>query len=382
VTVDVLSVKAPPLSRFNDAIASSFFNSDEAAPSLLSPAQILYQMMIEKKTGKLAVYDPREPGVAWHVFIGNGQVHFATCSVGQFERLRYLRQSVKQASANQSDYEFLCKQWQSGRLTLGQLRDLLVCITQDALVQVLKLSTALISFDPHLGLDPLLMSVPLPQLLTQLRAELILWKQVPEILSPLQRPFVLDRTQLHHLCHTFNPSYRVLMMLPCLERNFCLYQIAQQINVPVLKILPFVRGAIRRGIIEMRPYQTPSVLKPIVTCIDSSQQIQSSVKAGLEPMGYQVLGLTEPQHVWSHLKQHEPAMLLIDVDGFEGYGLMKTLSRAERFQTIPMIALTERQGLVNRFRSRQQGASECLSKPINLQTLCSLTQQLAPLAAG
>jgi DNA-binding response OmpR family regulator len=70
----------------------------------------------------------------------------------------------------------------------------------------------------------------------------------------------------------------------------------------------------------------------------------------------------------------------VDVDRFEGYGLMKTLMRAEKFKAMPMVALTERQSLINRFRSRQLGASDCLAKPLNLPVLCSLTQRLTQLA--
>ena len=126
----------------------------------------------------------------------------------------------------------------------------------------------------------------------------------------------------------------------------------------------------------MRPYLTPSVPQAAITCIDPCPQVQDCIKTSLESAGYQVFGLTQPQHLWSSLKKYSPAILLIDVDHFEGYGLMRTLSRTEKFRAVPMVALTEHQGLISRFKAHQLGASDCLPKPVKLSSLCSVVRQL------
>lgn len=344
-----------------------------------SPAQVLYTMMSGRQTGKLTVRHPQEAGVNWQVFVGNGQVHFATCSVGQFERLSYLRRCSQQAVAShQSDYQFLCSQWRSGLLTLRQLRAILTLMTQDAVVQVLKMPEAMVSIENPLGLDPLLISVPIPQLLAPARAELLFWRKASEeILSPLQRPLIMDRVQWYRLLHAPRRSPILEQLAPCLERGFCLYQIAQQINVSVVDILPFIQNLLRRGVIEMRPYLPPPILRPTIACIDASLEAQCAVKTVLEAIGYHVLSLRESRHIWSSLAQYQPKLLLVDVDHFEGYSLMKALQRTEQFQNLPMVALTERQGLVHRFRSLQAGATDCLSKPVDPSALCRLTEYIS-----
>ncbi len=348
-----------------------------------SPARAIYQMMMGQVTGRLTVCDPRESGVSWQVFFGEGQIHFATCTVGQFERSLYLQQHRQEAdAAHQSDYEFLRAQWQRGRLTLRQLREFLVALTQDALVQILKLSQGITSFSRSLGLGPLLISVPVPELLAPLEKDLQVWRQTPEVFSPLQKAYIFDREQLYRLCHISKPTFsRLQLVVSCLEQELCLYQMAQQLSLPLREVLLFIRVLVRRGVIRMHPYLVPLVSQPAVTCIDRSPEVQDCVKAGLESIGYRVLGLTNPQHLWSSLEKHSPAIMLIDVEHFEGYGLMRTLSRTEKFRAVPMVALTEHQGLISRFKARQLGASDCLSKPIKLPMLSSVVQQLLqPLA--
>jgi twitching motility two-component system response regulator PilG len=368
------------LNQDDAAPAQLLFKADQAICGVGSPARTIYQMMMGQVTGRLTVCDPRESSVSWQVFFGEGRIHFATCTVGQFERSRYLQQHQKEAAAaHQSDYEFLRAQWQRGQLTLRQLRKFLVELTQDALVQILKLSQGVISFSQSLGLGPLLISVSVPELLAPLQNDLQAWRQTPEVLSPLQKAYIADREKLYRLCHISKPTFsRLQLVVACLEQELCLYQIAQQLSLPLREVLLFIRVLIRRGVVRMHPYLSPLVPQPAVTCIDRCPEIQRCIKAGLESIGYRVFGLTNPQHLWSSLEQHSPAMMLIDVDHFEGYGLMRTLSRTEKFGAVPMVALTEHQGLLGRFKARQLGASDCLSKPIQLPILSSVVQQLLP----
>ncbi len=349
---------------------------------LEAPIQVLHRMIVAQESGKLTIADPHDPSVLWQVFVGNGQIHFATSLAGQSDRLGYFLRIagilLPLDRLKTSDYQFLCAQWQVGRLTLAQLRAVLTLMTQDALIQVLKLPQAHVRMDRQLGLDPLLMSVPIVKLLSSELDALRLWQTaLPEILSPLQRPTIEDPMRWNEVLRPPGQAIpRLHLIQPFLRSNFCLYQIAQEMDVELIKILPLFQSLVRQGLIRMQPYRTePQQAKPTIACIDRSSEVQANVKMVLEPEGYQVISLTEPTYIWSMLQQQQPQMLLLDVDYFDGYSFIKALSRSDRFKTMPVVALTERQGIVHRLWARRVGMVDCLAKSFDPKILCHLVQQ-------
>ncbi|WP_404788293.1 PleD family two-component system response regulator [Altericista sp. CCNU0014] len=357
----------------------------EPSLGLEAPIQVLHRIILAQASGKLSVSDPHDPEVLWQVFVGNGQIHFATSLAGQGDRLAYF---LKVAgiflpfdTLKTSDYQFLCSQWRVGRLTLAQLRAVLTLMTQDALIQILKLPQADVRVERQLGLDPLLISVPIVKLLSSELSALRLWQTVlPDILSPLQRPTIDDPKRWNEVLNSPGQTIpRLHLIQPFLGSNFCLYQIAREMGVELIGIVPLLQFLVRLGLIRMQPYRAqPQRVKPTIACIDGSVEVQANVKRTLEPEGYQVISLTEPTHVWSILQQQPPHMLLLDVDGFDGYSFVKALSRSERFKSMPVVALSERQGIVHRLWARRVGVTDCLAKSFDPKVLQDLVQQIVP----
>lgn len=347
-----------------------------------SPIRVLHRMILDQDSGKLCISDPHDSSVLWQVFVGNGHIHFATSLVGQSERLSYFLSRagviLRSEEPIMSDYQFLCSQWQTGKLTLAQLRTVLTLITQDALIQVLKLPQAKIRTDRQLGLDPLLMSSPIVKLLSPVLADLRQWQTaLPEVLSPLQRPRIKNLSRWHQILRMPGQAVPRLHFIQLfLERHFCLYQIAQEMGVDLIKIVPLFQTLVQRELVEMQPYyEEPQQPKPKIVCIDASIEVQATVKMVLQPQGYEIISLTEPTAVWSTLVRSQPQMVLLDVDYFDGYSFMKALLRAEQFKTIPIVTLTEHQGLVNRLWARRAGATDCLAKPLEPAALVQFAQQ-------
>jgi twitching motility two-component system response regulator PilG len=354
-----------------------------------SPIRVLHSMIVTQASGKISISDPHDPSVLWQIFVGNGQIHFATCVCAQQERLDYflsLASIVLPSTAlyNATDYQFLCSQWQAGRLTLAQLRSGLILITQDALVQVLKLSKATVRVERQLGLGSLLMSLPIVKLLSPSLASLRQWQTAfPDILSPLQRPMIQDLGKWHQMLRVPGQAIPHLhLMEPFLGHQSCIYQIAQEMGVEIIKLVPLFQSLIQRGLITMQPYHIPTrhLVKPTIACIDANVEVQANVKMVLEAGGYQVVSLTEPNHVWSMLVQQQPVMVLLDVDYFDGYSFVKALSRSERFKTMPVVALSEHQGIVPRLWARKSGAIDCLVKSFEPSTLQQLVRQAMAIA--
>jgi twitching motility two-component system response regulator PilG len=348
-----------------------------------SPIRVLHRMIVTKDSGKISISDPHDPSILWQICIGNGQIHFATCLAGQRERLNYALNHAGIALSCEdlktTDYQFLCAQWQTGKMTLAQLRNVLILITQDSLLQVLKLSQATIRIDRQLGLDPLLMSVPIVKLLSPILASLRQWQTVlPDVLSPLQRPVIQDLARWNQMLRIPGQVIpRLHLLQSFLGQNFCLYQIAQEMGVDLSKIVPLFRSLVQRELITMQPYHTVAQKqKPTIVCIDANIGVQANVKMALEPQGYEVVSLMEPTHVWSTLVQHQPQILLLDVDYFDGYSFVKALSRSERFKAMPVVALTEHQGIVRRLWARRSGVMDCLAKSFEPGALQHLVQQV------
>jgi twitching motility two-component system response regulator PilG len=362
----------------------------ETAPlAIESPIRVLHRMIVTQASGKICISDPHDASVLWQIFVGNGQIHFATCVWAQQERLDYflsLAGIVLPSTAldKATDYQFLCSQWQAGRLTLDQLRSVLILITQDALVQVLKLSKARVRVDRQLGLGALLMSLPIAKLLSPTLASLRQWQTAfPDIVSPLQRPVIQDLGKWHQMLRVPGQSIpRLHLIEPFLGHQSCIYQIAQEMGVEIIKLVPLFQSLIQRGLITMQPYHVPRVepIKPTIACIDANVEVQANVKMVLEAEGYQVVSLTEPNHVWSMLVQEQPVMVLLDVDYFDGYSFVKALSRSERFKTMPVVALSEHQGIVPRLWARRSGAIDCLVKSFEPSTLQQLVRQTMAMA--
>jgi twitching motility two-component system response regulator PilG len=354
-----------------------------------SPIRVLHRAIATQASGKISIADPHDPSVLWQIFVGNGQIHFATCALAQQERLGYFLNLAdidlpSTALKTATDYQFLCSQWQAGQLTLAQLRAVLILITQDALLQVLKLSQAKIRVDRQLGLDPLLVSLPIVKLLSPMLASLRQWQFAStDILSPLQRPRIVDLAKWHQMLRAPGQAIpRLHLMEPFLGHHFCLYQIAQAMNVELIKLVPLFQSLIGRGLITMQPYHTPTLqlVKPVIACIDIDIEVHANVKWVLEPEGYQVVSLMDPSQVWSSLLQQQPVMALLDVDYFDGYSFIKALSRYERFKTMPVVTLTEHQGIVPRLWARKAGAIDCLVKSFNPDTLRQLVRQTMAMA--
>jgi twitching motility two-component system response regulator PilG len=354
-----------------------------------SPIRVLHRMIVMQASGKISIADPHDPSILWQVLVGNGQIHFATCTSAQQERLDYFLgiAGIVLPSPNlgkATDYQFLCSQWQLGRITLAQLRAMLILMTQDALLQVLKLSQAKIQVDRQLGLDPLLISLPIVKLLSPILASLRQWQSAfPDLLSPLQRPVILDLAKWHQMLRVPGQTIpRLHLIQPFLGRHFCIYQIAREMGVEPIKLVPVFQSLIQRGLISMQPYHPPSLklFKPTVACVDADAGVQVDVKRILEPEGYQVLSLMDPAQVWPRLVAHQPALLLLDVDYFDGYSFAKALSRSEQFKSMPVVALTQHQGLVPKLWARKAGAIDCLAKSFISSALQQLVRQTLAMA--
>ena len=358
----------------------------QAPNNLIFPGDILQNIVAKKVTGKLIISDPNDESIFWRVYVGNGQIHFATSAMGQKERLAYFLQwyypELKfNGQKFRSDYQQVCHYWQSGQLSLQQARKLLFWLTQDALIQLLALPKAVVKFEKTVGLDPILLSVSLRELVLPMRGMIGKWQQLqPEINSPFQRVIVKNLKEIPKLLwETVKDITFLKALCKVLSHNPCLYEAAQYLKADALGLGTLLQPLVRAGVVEIKPYYCPSKNqpKPIIACIDDSKTVQRNVKMVLEASGYRVLNITEPAKALSSMVRHKPALVLMDINMPEinGYELARMLRKSKQFDSLPIVMLTGRDGLIDKMRAQMVGANDYITKPVPTQVLLSKVQQ-------
>ncbi|MBW4577660.1 MAG: response regulator [Aphanothece sp. CMT-3BRIN-NPC111] len=377
------SVKPP-------AMTSKSVSQPSIAPSTkttASPAKALQEIVNRQISGRLTISDPNDNSLFWRVYVGNGQVHFATTAMRQKERLSYILRRLYpnfehlQLGEAQSDYDFLCSSWQSGKLSLPQVRNLIFSLTQEALVQLLALPQAALQFERTVGLDPILLSAPFKQIILPVRRFINQWAQLrPEISSPFQRPSVTNLEQFSQVLWQKVESPEWIQLLSdSLMQNLCIYEVAYRLNMDALELATSLQPLVQAGAVTIAPYRLPQKdNRPVIACIDDSKTVQRNVQLTLKSSGYQVLELMEPGRALTTLARHKPALILMDISmpEIDGYELCRLLRQSTRLREVPIVMLTGRDGLVDRIRARMVGATDYMTKPFAPQQLLTLVQKL------
>ena len=296
--------------------------SNQGQKNLISPVQILQNIANKKITGKLTISDPNDESIFWRVYVGNGQIHFATSAMGQKERLEYFLQwYYPELEFNgrefKSDYQQICQYWKSGKLSVQQVRKLLFWLTQDALIQLLALPKGVVQFEKTVGLDPILLSVSLRELVLPMRGVIGQWQKLrPEISSPFQRVAIKNLKELPKLLWEKVRDIDFLKALcQVLSQNPSLYEAAKYLKADALGLAALLQPLVRAGALEIQPYYAPKTqVKPIIACIDDSKTVQRNVKMVLEASGYRVLSITEPAKALSTMVRYKPALVLMDIN--------------------------------------------------------------------
>lgn len=352
----------------------------------VSVIKVLQEVVEKKLSGRLTIYDSNANSSFWRLHIGNGQVHFATSILGQQERLLYLLQRYypefdsPQLSHFQSDYQYLCHYWQSGKLSLQQFRQLLFSLTQEAIVQLLALPQVQLRFEKIVGLDPLVLSVPLKPTVMSVQKLVNKWSQLqPEISSPFQRLFLTDLEQFSQSVQGTEQFQQSELLSQLLDQNLCLYEVAHQLKIDALKLAMFLQPLVRTGAVRINPYLTSqNDNRPVIACIDDSKTVQRNVKLILEASGYRVLELIEPARALTMLVRDKPILVLMDISmpGIDGYELCRILRQSTMLREIPIVMLTGRDGFIDRIRARMVGATDYITKPFDPQQLLTIVHKL------
>ena len=115
---------------------------------------------------------------------------------------------------------------------------------------------------------------------------------------------------------------------------------------------------------------------PTVLSVDDSAIIQTSIKRALQS-DYNVLLAQKAADALDILQEVEVELMLLDltmpdVDGLE---FCKTIRAIPKFQNLPIVMVTARDGLVNKMKGHIAGTSKYLTKPFKAEELREVVRQ-------
>jgi twitching motility two-component system response regulator PilG len=340
----------------------------------------LKDIIKQQLTGRLTVTDPNDPTIHWQAYFGKGKIHYASCNTGQRERLNYLLHryyptlKLGELSVGQSDYQFICHQWQAGKITLQEVRQLAFTSTQEACVQILTIGDAQMDFQIDATLEPLILAVSLPQVVSPVKKTISFWQQVhPHLPSPLSRLYLSNVDALYKLLWQRLQSTKAIEHYQtALTQNLCLYSIADRLNLDALQISSLLIPLIESKDVKITKYgQNQYEDRVLIACVDDSRTVQNSVKIALEAQGYEVISLLEPGRAMTKLIRSRPKAILMDITMPEinGYELCQLLRKSAALKNIPIIMLTSKDNLFDRMKAKMVGADDYITKPFTTSQL-------------
>lgn len=107
----------------------------------------------------------------------------------------------------------------------------------------------------------------------------------------------------------------------------------------------------------------------LIACVDDSPQTQKMIETIAHSSGFEFIGIYESVEALPTLIEKKPKLIFLDLvmPVVNGYELCHQIRRVEALKEIPVIILTG--NMVDRMRARMSGASECLTKPVEVDKI-------------
>lgn len=124
--------------------------------------------------------------------------------------------------------------------------------------------------------------------------------------------------------------------------------------------------------------ETTAVLKKVLIVDDSPAEIKL-IEGLLEKEGYWPVGLNDPTRVEEAISQERPSVILLDIvmPDRNGYQVCRDLKGNAEFHSIPVIMVTSKASVSDKFWGEQQGADGYVTKPFTRDELLRAVRRFA-----
>ena len=105
--------------------------------------------------------------------------------------------------------------------------------------------------------------------------------------------------------------------------------------------------------------------QPVVVVIDDSPTIRKIMELTLQRMDLRVVSAASGVAGLAAVAEHNPVLIFLDIvlPNVNGYQLCQVIKRNPRYQHIPVIMLSGKDGLFDKVRGRLAGANDYITKP-------------------
>ena len=110
-----------------------------------------------------------------------------------------------------------------------------------------------------------------------------------------------------------------------------------------------------------------------ILIVDDDPQVLLSLKISLQPWGFDLTTLSQPQQLWEVLEEFQPDLLVLDVEmpQINGLELCQLLRSDRKWQSLPVLFLTVHQDEKTQHQAFAIGADDYICKPIIASELAS-----------
>ena len=129
------------------------------------------------------------------------------------------------------------------------------------------------------------------------------------------------------------------------------------------------------------PTSLPSLKKEVlILVVDDSSSNRKAAALALTKSGYRVIEASDGPEALALLQSSRPAVIVLDVamPEMDGYQVCKVVKADPRTRNIPVIFLTQSDGLRERLRVRMAGGYSCLPKPCKAGEILEAVGKIVP----
>lgn len=123
----------------------------------------------------------------------------------------------------------------------------------------------------------------------------------------------------------------------------------------------------------------PCPYRPLIVGIDDSVTILKQMRSLLPEDQYRFVGISESTHVLLTLLEVKPDIIFLDLimPIANGYEICSQIRRIPHFENTPIVILTGKDTIVDRLRAKMVGATDFISKPLDVNRINALINKYA-----
>jgi twitching motility two-component system response regulator PilH len=114
-----------------------------------------------------------------------------------------------------------------------------------------------------------------------------------------------------------------------------------------------------------------------ILLVEDGRAEQQLIAALLSQAGFTVVVFDQVDSAWAWLKEHTPALVLLDIvmAGQSGLDLCRMIRARPEFNEVPIVFCTSKNQEFDRFWAMRQGGNAYITKPFAPKELVAVVQQ-------